>query len=282
MVRRAWAIGILLAGACTASRVAGVDAGAAGDKQDDPGGQGGGGSGGGDQADERTTGQLLERALGYGQALIGTPYGWWLGGAIPQGAPMFASNTAPPDPAEVLGESVNCAGLTNLMMRAAGVQIPQHPDAIAGGTLAYQLMYQEVATPFDPATDYPTGTLIGRGFRDVNDQGHLAVVLDGDMVLQSFAWEMGGSEPGVNSTYTVSQSDDGGFYEYAVRPQDWLGGTSDGCERGDGTYCGGNGVVGDPGMLYRCDGGVALPAEKCASGCEAAPEGEPDACADGM
>lgn len=216
---------LLLASACAAGEVSGADAGAAGGRQDEPGGVGGGGGGGGGEP-EKTIAQLLEKALAYGDSLIGTPYGWWLGGAIPQGAPMFASNTAPPDPTEVA--SANCAGLTNLMMRAAGVRIPQHPDAMAGGTLAYELMYEEVAMPFDASVDYPTGTLIGRRFRDVNDQGHLAVVLDGDLVLQSFAWEMGGSEPGVNATYTVVESDGDGFYEYAVLPEDWLGGVPDG------------------------------------------------------
>jgi hypothetical protein len=112
------------------------------------------------------------------------------------------------------------------MMRAAGVDIPQHPDALAGGTYAYQLYYDAAALPFDVETAYPTGTLIGRRFRDGEDQGHLAVVLADGRVLQSFAWEPGGAEPGVNTTYTVAESHDGGFYEYAVLPHDWLGGSA--------------------------------------------------------
>jgi hypothetical protein len=48
-------------------------------------------------------------------------------------------------------------------------------------------------------------------------------VLANGRVLQSFAWVRGGSSPGVNTTYTVAQSHDGGFYEYAVMPEDWLG-----------------------------------------------------------
>jgi hypothetical protein len=280
MLRPTWVVCAVLAGACATSKVTGssaVDAGGGSDKVDDPDGNGGGTNGGAGET-ETTTGERLATALTYGEAVVGTPYGWWLGGPIPQGAPMFASNVPPPDPADVRAETVNCAGLTNLMMRAAEVKIPQHPDAIAGGTYAYQLYFEDVATEFDPAASYPTGMLIGRRFRDVEDQGHVAIVIGGDFVLQSFAFEPMGAEPGVNSTYTVTESHDGGFYEYAVSPQDWLGGASDGCELGDGLYCGGNGVVGEPDILYECEGGVALPAEKCAGGCAARPAGEADSC----
>ena len=271
----------MLATACTvtdgAGAVAGADAG--GGKTDEPDGTGsGGGEGGETSPEESTTGQRLAAALTYGEAVIGTPYGWWLEGSIPQGAPTWASNVAPPAPDEVLAETVNCAGLTNLMMRAADVDLPHHPDAIAGGTYSYERYYELVAQPFDPAADYPTGTLIGRRFRDAADQGHLALVLPDDFVLQSFAWEAGGSAPGANATYTVEESHDGGYYEYAVLPRDWLGGAPDGCERGDGAYCGGHGVVGHPDVLYACEGGVALPVEKCGGGCVAGGEAEPDAC----
>ena len=216
---------LALAAACTVTdgvgEVAAPDAGA-GAPADDPDGSGGGTGGGGSGADQPTTEERLAKALAYGEAVVGTPYGWWLDGPIPQGPPTYATNVPPPDPAEVLAASANCAGLTNLMMRAAGVDIPQHPDALAGGTRAYELYYEPVAMAFDPATDYPTGTLLGRRYRDAEDQGHLAVVTADDHVLQSFAWEAGGSDPGVNTTYTVEESHDGGYYEYAVLPQDWL------------------------------------------------------------
>ena len=175
-----WLPCAVLATACTvtdgAGAVAGADAG--GGKTDEPDGTGGGGGEGGESSPEdSTTGERLAAALSYGEAVIGTPYGWWLEGAIPQGPPTWASNVAPPAPDEVLAETVNCAGLTNLMMRAADVDLPHHPDAIAGGTYSYERYYEPVAQPFDPAADYPTGTLIGRRFRDAAVQARLAARL---------------------------------------------------------------------------------------------------------
>jgi hypothetical protein len=82
--------------------------------------------------------------------------------------------------------------------------------------------------PFALSNTYPRGTLLLRKYRDVKDQGHVAVVLDGALgeespVLQSFA--KGGypeTQPGVNADFTVKESHDGGYYEHAVLPSQWL------------------------------------------------------------
>jgi hypothetical protein len=50
------------------------------------------------------------------------------------------------------------------------------------------------------------------------------------------------------------------------------------CPYGDGLYCGGNGIDGDPQVLYRCAGGVLEMHESCAAGCDARPPGFDDAC----
>jgi hypothetical protein len=129
---------------------------------------------------------------------------------------------------------------------------------------------------------YPAGTLIGRYYRNTYDQGHVAVVLANGRVLQSFANARGGRWPGVNSTYTVAQSHDGGYYEYAVRPKDWLGGTSGGgssCRWGNGLYCGQNSVGGDSTKLYQCTNGRLTLQTNCASGCVREVPGVADRCA---
>jgi GH25 family lysozyme M1 (1,4-beta-N-acetylmuramidase) len=51
------------------------------------------------------------------------------------------------------------------------------------------------------------------------------------------------------------------------------------CVFGDGNYCGGNGVVGDPRTLFKCTGGVATVQRVCANGCVNRPAGEDDSCA---
>jgi hypothetical protein len=109
------------------------------------------------------------------------------------------------------------------MLRAAGRPLPSDPAAGTGGTGAYGRYYAKVAKPFDPSATYPAGTLLGRHYRDTVDQGHVAVVLADGKVLQSFANVYGGTSPGVNARYTVAESHDGGYYEYVVLPEDWLG-----------------------------------------------------------
>jgi len=56
--------------------------------------------------------------------------------------------------------------------------------------------------------------------------------------------------------------------------------TGGGCPLGNGLYCGGNGIDGDPGTLYRCTGGAVTVAATCAAGCLRAPAGSNDACVD--
>jgi GH25 family lysozyme M1 (1,4-beta-N-acetylmuramidase) len=57
-----------------------------------------------------------------------------------------------------------------------------------------------------------------------------------------------------------------------------LAGLGPSCIFGDGVYCGGNGVVGDPRTLYRCAGGRATREELCAMGCASMPAGQDDRC----
>ncbi len=159
----------------------------------------------------------VAKAIAYGESVIGAPYVWWKGGPLPKKAPMWTADGPPPDAAVVRKEGTNCAGLTNLMLRAIGKRVPHVKELGQGGTLVYAKYYEKVAQKFDVDRKYPAGTLIGRHYRDVNSQGHVAVVLANGHVLQSIPNE------GVNKTYTVKQSHGKGYYEYAVLPKDWLG-----------------------------------------------------------
>jgi hypothetical protein len=53
------------------------------------------------------------------------------------------------------------------------------------------------------------------------------------------------------------------------------------CPYGDGLYCGGNGVDGDPNTLFQCVAGVRAVVEMCPSGCQAMPAGVNDECVGG-
>jgi MYXO-CTERM domain-containing protein len=65
----------------------------------------------------------------------------------------------------------------------------------------------------------------------------------------------------------------------APAPGQATGGPVDPClGLGDGTYCGGDGIGGDTGTLYVCQGGATGTRTVCAGGCQFNPPGTPDAC----
>jgi hypothetical protein len=167
----------------------------------------------------------VEAGIEYGLQLVGVPYGWWTGGPIPAGAPMWARDGPPPPPQAV--SQCNCTGLTNLMLRAAGRQLPCGPSVGRGGTGAYALAYEQRAARFDPERCYARGTLLLRRYRGLADQGHVAVVLQASgptaRVLQSHvAAGYPEERPGVNNSFSVRESDAGGYYELAIAPEDWI------------------------------------------------------------
>lgn len=148
------------------------------------------------------------------QQLIGLPYGKWQGGVIRDGSPMWASNDKLPILSSI--NNVSCAGLLNLIFRYLNIRLPYSKEGGIGGTLAYGQYYSKVSIPFsiDDARNYPNGTLIGRYYRDIVDQGHVAIIING-YVLQSF------DPDGVNMSYTIEESHAGYYYEYAVLTQYW-------------------------------------------------------------
>ena len=171
---------------------------------------------------------MIRQAIDYGLSFVGAPYVWWTDGPVPDRSPAWAENAPPPSPEEVINEGCFCAGVPNLLLRFAGGEIPTLGDELYdGGCLAYgeYYNYYGVAEEFDINEDYPEGTLIGRYFtwdRSANgDQGHVAVVLEGGYLLQSY--DAGGGYPGVNADAHITDSHAGYYYEYAVRPWNWLG-----------------------------------------------------------
>lgn len=175
------------------------------------------------------------RALSYGIELIGTPYGYWGGEECETGAPMFAQNGGVLSKKEIT--SLNCAGLCNVMLRSIGKKLPICVEENSvGGTEAYFDYYSEKANDFSIHETYPMGSLLIRKFRNSDDQGHVAVLLeDGGKtarVLQSHVDGKFGKSvlPGVNASYTLEQSHHafldkngkGCTYEKIVLPADWL------------------------------------------------------------
>jgi putative chitinase len=176
--------------------------------------------------------QSIEKAEAYLNKIIGSPYSWWTGGTVPDGAPAWAKNGPPPPPANVKGTSCFCAGVTNLARRAVGLEIPTlgNPN-YDGGVVAYfgstdaaprsfpRRGYFEVhgkQRRFDLEEARRPWTLIGRKYRNVRDQGHVAIALPNGKVFQSY------DGAGVNKDVTLERSHDGEYYEVMVRAEDWL------------------------------------------------------------
>lgn len=191
--------------------------------------------------------EILDKALEFGRRLAGTPYGWWQGGPISRGAPSWAQEGPPPSFDVARSQLLNCTGLANLMRRVAGLEIPhrlvlglfgrevpQHPDRpqdpYAGGTAAYRRYFSTVATRFGTSDPYRRGTLLGRGYRNKADQGHLAVLLgDGRRapLLHSYsAKHLRDGGPGVVCDLSLDEAcrrlPSLCRFEYAVAPEHWL------------------------------------------------------------
>eukprot|EP01012_Entosiphon_sulcatum_P050637 TRINITY_DN6952_c0_g1_i1.p1 TRINITY_DN6952_c0_g1~~TRINITY_DN6952_c0_g1_i1.p1 ORF type:complete len:191 (+),score=24.17 TRINITY_DN6952_c0_g1_i1:48-620(+) len=167
----------------------------------------------------------VETAVQYGTSMIGTRYGWWTGGTIPTGAPAWAQNGSPPNVTAVKNQSCFCAGLANLMLRKIGRTVPVTSSALAGGTLAYGKYYASKAQKFNLTANYPRGTLLGRYYRSVSDQGHVAVVVSpgrNGVILQSSASAYLATSPGINNKTTLYKANTGNYFEYAVLPGSWL------------------------------------------------------------
>ena len=179
----------------------------------------------------------ITEVLEYGKSLIGVPYEWWVRGTIPHVAPMFALDNPPPHRSEIT--TCNCAGFVNLLLRFAGKKIPDHRTAGMGGTIAYWMVYEErgVLEKFDikSSKTYPEGTLLLRQYRNSNDQGHVAVLINDietqkQMVLHSItllpykdnSQKDRSKNLGINMKYTLEESHDGEYYDAIVRPKNWI------------------------------------------------------------
>lgn len=130
---------------------------------------------------------LSPLALSYISTVIGTPYGYLTTATIPNEQPAWAVNGAPPSGSYVKARSAYCAAVPNLMLRAAGWNVPYdinqaepYRSQYDGGTSAYGKYYYNrgIKRTFNLAEAKTWhGMLVGRNYRSDSDPGHVAVTL---------------------------------------------------------------------------------------------------------
>ena len=129
-------------------------------------------------------------AINYGKTLIGIPYELWTSGPCQIREPMWVEDSQPPVMKEIISFDY----------------------------------YNNVSQDFNIEHEYPIGTLLMRNFRNFQDQGHLAIIIENkgkdSKILQSH-YELSGFN-GVNIRYTLEESHIGYYYEKIVLPENWL------------------------------------------------------------
>ena len=161
--------------------------------------------------------QTLEATLNFAMELINVPYEWWNPGEcmITDDAPFWAFNNPVPSVDRI--KSSNCAGLINLLRRFNNLEIPgvRENNFNSGGTHKWSKYLDKVKTQFDPNIKYPSGTLLLRDFRDITDQGHLAIIYNDDNILHSRS-SKGICIEAYEVVYKVFK------FEYAISHENWL------------------------------------------------------------
>lgn len=163
----------------------------------------------------------------YAFSLIGIQYKYWDGESIPRddSTPFYAVNAPPPTRTLCEAQGVSCTGFINLICRRFGIHVPGVDDPTEiypGGIDAWYKHLSPHLESYDSNTIYPNGTLLFRPYTDFQDQGHIALVVDGKTV-HSYAYVFeprtaGKVDPGVSHTPVWPD-----YYVYAAPPEAWIG-----------------------------------------------------------
>lgn len=167
----------------------------------------------------------FDAALEWIDPLVGKmPYGLWTGGPVPSRSPAWAIDRPPPPRSYLARHRIFCAGVPNLMLRFVGKRVPTYGNPYYdGGMVAYWSYFEGFHRPFNLHA-VRRGDLLLRRYRNVEDQGHVAMSLgDGAdaLLLQSY-WSHGEGLPGLNKLITASASHAGYYYERIVRANNWI------------------------------------------------------------
>lgn len=168
----------------------------------------------------------------FAKTLLGIKYTWW---NEDSGDDMFYTNGIP-ELSTIKSIGINCAGLVNLIRQKSGLTIPElnqdDEGVVRGGTYHWYNYFLEnkLLNKFDYSKYYPIGTILLRTYRDLKDQGHLAIIYSEDpedpenppnSIIHAYSCEIG-NQVGISNLYDSHFCIPEGYYEYVVYPEDWL------------------------------------------------------------
>ena len=174
----------------------------------------------------------IQKIIEYAETLLGIKYTPWVGGSTNKTPHPFYTDKIP-SKEYIVENGVNCAGFINLLRLKAGKLVPGENNT-KGGTVAWYKYLEKINAleKFDYMKDYPLGTLFIRRYRNIQKQGHMAVLYcrihneNKNEISQKIIHSYGDSsykgEVGLTPLLFSHFSLIGGFYEFAVLPHKWL------------------------------------------------------------
>lgn len=173
----------------------------------------------------------MEDIILYSSKLIGIKYTLWEGdhqSTYDNSHPFYIDYI--PDLDYIKKYGINCAGLVNILRLKTCGNVPGE-GKWRGGTLSWynHLKSINALVNFNINEDYPVGTLLLRNYRDIYEQGHLAVIYKKHKNVPGSNYSIIHAFNGkTQSKVVVSLIKDShfiiseGFYEYAILPNNWL------------------------------------------------------------
>jgi len=179
----------------------------------------------------------VKKALKYAKSLVDIPYIWWKDDES-NPTDIFYADTFP-SKTILKKRGINCAGLINLMRQSIGKEIIHAPGKYCigkyrGGTGYWYNILRKAKKlkPFDYNTDYPIGTLFLRRYKNIKDQGHVAVLYKKNKkypkhllyseIIHSFYQNKDFNGVKITSLGKSHFFLPEGYYEFAILPQHWL------------------------------------------------------------
>ena len=171
----------------------------------------------------------INNGIAYVKKLVGAPYKWWTGGKLQKGPPFYMVDKPPPSVEYIFQHGINCFGLINIFFRASDI------ETIQGGTAKFYKEFKDISEKYDDNKNYPIGTIIGRNYKNIRDQGHVALCIGNDKIIEAYPSKIDFKEtkPGVTiSSMKVSNKEgakviniNDNYYTYAVTPDMYLSST---------------------------------------------------------